>query len=290
MTLKIEMLRVFVTVAEEGHLARAADRLGRTQSAVSMILSQVEAELGAALFQSGRKSHLTPLGEMVFEEATRALAEHDRSLGRISGYARAVAGHIRIAATPSIASTVLPPIVATFLAAHPQVTLDMRDMDSNTVLHAIENDEADIGIATAPQHSIWAQKKLFSDPFGLVCRGDHPLATARAPGWEDLRWPDLANVPFISNGLCHLIQDAQFTPIAAAARISAPSTSSLLGLIRAGVGVTVLPRLAVPEDLVFLPLRDTAAVREVHLMAGPRRMQLPHVKAFVTLLERAKFR
>ncbi len=77
MSIKIEMLRCFCTVAQTGNLAEAADRLGRTQSAVSMTLKQLEDHLGKKLFEGERKTHLSPLGRQVFDLALKQVRQFD---------------------------------------------------------------------------------------------------------------------------------------------------------------------------------------------------------------------
>ena len=112
MAIKLEMLRCFRTVAEQGSLADAAEVLGRTPSAVSMMLRQFEDHIGAPLFESARKSRLTPLGELIFSEARRELAHFDRTIAAIEGISRAEAGHVRLAVTPSVGQVIMPPSCA----------------------------------------------------------------------------------------------------------------------------------------------------------------------------------
>ena len=77
MSIKLEMLRVFRVVAEQGTLAASARSLGRTPSAISMTLAQLEDDIGAPLFETDRKSRLTPLGRLVLEESRRAVGPLD---------------------------------------------------------------------------------------------------------------------------------------------------------------------------------------------------------------------
>src|SRR6056297_3082102 len=100
------MLRCFRTVADHGSLSEAAAVLGRTPSAVSMMLKQFEDHIGAPLFETARKSRLTPLGELVLHEAGRGLSHFDRTLAAIEGLSRAERGHVRLAVTPSAAESV----------------------------------------------------------------------------------------------------------------------------------------------------------------------------------------
>lgn len=287
MAIKIEMLRCFRAVAEHGSLADAADALGRTPSAISMMLRQFEDNVGAPLFETGRKSRLTVLGEQIYREATRELDHFERTVAAIEGLARAERGHVRVIATPSIAQVVMPPILRRYMHSHPGVRIDMRDSDSATIEQELLAERADIALASLGEVPGFDRAPLFSDRFGAVCRADHPLAG----DWDDLTWADLRGIDFIANGLCAQIRDAAFQPILEAARLSVANTGSILGLVRAGLGITVLPELAVlPDfaDLRFLPLRDSAARREVFLFTPPAALQTPVTREMAACIRAAR--
>lgn len=265
MAIKIEMLRCFATVARSGNLADAADILGRTPSAVSMMLKQLEAHLGAPLFESGRKSQLTALGEFVLIQAQRELENFERTVVSIESFARANAGLVRVAAVPSVAAAILPTALNRFVRNHPDVQVQIRDMDSIAVLRHLERERVDLGFATVadPINGV-SRKALLSDAFGVVCRADHPLVENGAP----IEWHALADHRFIANGVCGLVRDATFKRIFTNSRLMVHNTTSVLAAVRAGVGVTVLPRLVIDadtdkEELRFLAVADAAARRRV---------------------------
>ncbi len=286
MAIKIEMLRCFQAVADHGSLADAAATLGRTPSAVSMMLRQFEDHVGAPLFESARKSRLTPLGEMALIEARRELAHFDRTVASIEGLSRAELGHVRLAVTPSVAQVIMPPILREYRTAHPGVRIDMRDTDSASVQRELMSERADIGMASLRHIPGFERELIFSDRFGVVCPVDHPLAT----NWSELTWADLDGVDFIANGLCANIHDEGFAPILDASPLMVLNTASILSLVRAKVGVTILPELAVlPEflDLEFLPLVDSKARREVWMVTPPTHMLTPAAKALTTAIRQA---
>ncbi|MEQ8290613.1 MAG: LysR family transcriptional regulator [Roseovarius sp.] len=274
MAIKIEMLRCFKAVADHGALADAAQVLNRTPSAVSMMLRQFEDHVGAPLFETGRKSRLTPLGELIRQEAGRELAHFERTVSAIEGLARAERGFVRIIATPSIAQIVMPPVLRRYIADHPAVRIDMRDADSATIEQELRSEGADIGLASLGPIPGFDRRRILSDRFGVVCRADHPLTWH----WQTLTWADLHGTAFIANGLCRQIEDDAFAPLLEAARLSVRNTASILSLVRAGVGITVLPELAVlPEfsDLAFLPLQDVSARREVFIFTPDAALMTP---------------
>lgn len=284
MAIKIEMLRCFHAVVDNGNLMQAASALGRTPSAVSMMLKQFEDHIGAPLFEAGRKSRLTALGKMIHAEARRELIHFDKSVSMIDALAHSQAGMVRLAVIPSAANTVLPPVIERFAAAHPEVRIELRDMSSDDVVQALQQEEVDIGIATLPNIKNIVKYELFNDHFGVICRRDHPLAA----DWKNLTWADVVAHRFIANGLCSMVKDDQFTPILQASLMNAPTMASLLALVNEGVGITVLPERALPpsyQDLVFLKLLDTNALRHVHVGTNSLDKLTPAVKSFLTFLQ-----
>ncbi len=283
MAIKIEMLRCFTTVARHGSLSDAADALDRTPSAVSMMLKQFEDHIGAPLFETARKSRLTPIGALIFEEARREVTHFENTVAVIEGLSRSELGYLRLAVTPSVASAVLPRAISAFAQQHPNVQIDIRDMDSAAIAHELSRERADIGIGTLAQIEGMQRTKLFSDAFGVVCRRDHPLAD----NWDELTWASMTDHVLIANGLCEQITDPDFAPILAESRLMVRNTASLLALVREGVGITVLPRLTVTglqDDVVFLPLADVTARRTVHMMSQPMNVMMPAAREFLKLV------
>ena len=286
MAIKIEMLRCFAAVARSGNLADAAETLGRTPSAVSMMLKQFEAHLGAPLFESERKSKLTALGAFTLGEALRELDHFERSIASIENFARSKSGFVRIAAVPSVAEAILPEVTRGFLRDRPGVRIDIRDMDSAGVLRELERERVDLGLATgAGAGPGIVREALFSDAFGVVCRADHPLAAEQHP----LAWDRLAAWPFLANRLCGQIGDEAFQRIFAASQLMVRNTTSLLAMVRAGVGVTLLPRLVVQSaerELVFRPVADPEARRRIDILSRAHTELSPAAQNFVGSIRR----
>ena len=288
--MKIEALRCFATVARCGNLADAAEKLGRTPSAVSMMLKQFEQHLGAPLFESERKSKLTELGTFALEESMRELDHFERTVAAIEGFARSEAGIVRVAAVPSIAEAILPRAVRDFLLAQPGVWIDISDMDSAAILRELERERVDLGFATGIGARGGVERSmLFSDAFGLVCRADHPLTAVEG----SLDWRALEPWPFIANGLCSHIADESFQRIFAGSQLMVRNTTSLLAMVRAGVGVTVLPRLTVDRmerEVRFLPVADPSARRRIDVLRRAHVSLSPAARRFEDAVRRAASR
>ncbi|WP_292285485.1 LysR family transcriptional regulator [Marivita sp.] len=283
----IAPLRVFVHVASCGNIRDAATRLHRTPSAISMTLKQFETDLGAALFESDRKNRLTKLGEEVFEAARDVLREHDQALERIEAVAAGRHGRLRLASVPSVAAELLPHLLTDFLDTRPGLTVELIDTDSGGVHALVADGTVELGIAAPPKDASDLRfKTLFQDPFRLVCRSDNHLAERRTP----LCWSDLAGMRIIGNDAAEAIDAAACRRLIAGSALKARSVISLLALVRAGAGVTLLPRLAtvsLAADLIAVPMADPLAVRKVGVILRDGRAPSPVCKAVLARLEQA---
>ncbi|WP_299664113.1 LysR family transcriptional regulator [uncultured Ruegeria sp.] len=270
MAIKIEMLRCFCTVAQTGNLIEAADRLGRTQSAVSMTLKQLEDHLGKKLFEGERKNRLSPLGEQVFDIGLRQVRQYDQTVLNIEAAAQAEQGLIRIVSVPSVGALLFPPLLAHMTREFPGLKIELRDTDTQQVLDALAQDQADIGIASGyhPLNGVRAIP-LLEDSFGLVAASDHPLITRTEP----LTIADVPTAPFVRNTLCDLIRTAAFLTAVKSAEITIHNTHSLINLVRTGDWITVLPQTVaefLPEAVSFRPIADLHDKRQVYLYVRDR--------------------
>ncbi|MCB2136517.1 MAG: LysR family transcriptional regulator [Rhodobacteraceae bacterium] len=277
--LRLGWLRTFQTVATKGTLEAAAAALGRTPSAVSMTLRQMEDALGAALFETDRKNRLTPFGQNVLEEATRAIEAFDRAERAIQRNAVSTAGSIRIASVPSAASWLLPAAVAAFRENHSGVHLDISDADSAEVGRRLRRDEADLGIATVQSGTELDGELLIRDRLGIVCRAGGPIAQSGiAPMWELLEKESM-----IGNPLCRLVDHAGVRRRAEQSPISARNTTTLLSFVRQGIGATILPETAIAgiaSGLIFLAPDRPAAYRDLYIVTNRQRRMTPAALAF----------
>ncbi|GAA0787618.1 LysR family transcriptional regulator [Roseibium denhamense] len=266
MTIKIEMLRCFTTVAEIGNLAEAATRLGRTQSAISMTLKQLEENLGDRLFESDRKNRLTTLGEQVFELARSQLKQFDYTLEAIETCARSPEGLLRIASIPSVAAQVFPAAIAVLTGRHDNLSIELRDTNTQQVIDALVRGQADVGIVSG-QHRIngISEFRLFADRFGLLCAADHPLARQKATP----TFSEVISGAFIRNDLISMIETPAFREGIKGSRVSVQNTMSLIAMVRTGHWVTILPQSVtqfMSPDLAFRELADLPDRRQVSLL------------------------
>ncbi len=286
MAISIALLRTFATVADSGNIREAGERLGRTPSAVSMALKNLEDELGGVLFEADRKNALTPLGRYVYAAALDELAGFERTLASMRAFARNEIGRLMLAAVPSVASHILPTALRSFLAEHPAVEIDLSDMDSLSVQQAVENGTVDLGLGSQVGRETATEfEPLMHDAFGVVCHADDNLAALDRP----VVWDDLHGRRMIANLLCGGIDDPAFQALLAESTLMVRNTTSIMALVRSGVGYTILPRITVPgEDrkLTFKPLAENRWHREVGIVLRRGRTPSPVAVAFIMHLRR----
>ncbi|PYG25043.1 LysR family transcriptional regulator [Pelagimonas varians] len=287
MSIRLEMLRAFSVTAGQGTLAGAAAVLGRTPSAVSMMLAQFEQEVGGPLFETDRKNRLTPLGQLVLEESLRATDVFDKSVGAIRRHVLTSAGIVRIAAVPSATVTLLPDVIEVFRRAHPDVRIEISDVDSATVRARIQRDEADIGILSAQPGDPLEGERILSDDLGIVCAEGGPihkahLATDGASDWGLLRLE-----PLIANPLCELVDDPHVDQMRLASTLEARNTTAILSFVRRGFGVSILPFDAVrnqPDGVEFFVPTQSVSQRELRKIKQEKELLRGPVFDFWSLL------
>jgi len=284
--MRLELLKTFRIVAEQGSLAGAADILGRTPSAISMGLSQLEAELGAPLFETDRKNRLTPLGERVLEESVRATDAYDRSLDAIQRHAKSLAGTVRIAAVPSATVSLLPKAIKAFRRDKPDVRFEISDVDSQSVRHRVLLGEAELGIFSARPGEATGGTAIHEDELGIVCCAGGDIASTTGIA----SWAFLKLEPFIANPLGRLVDHPVVAELMDRNQIEARNTSALISFVRAGLGATILPRSAVPadaSDLRFISPADPTSRRELHVIRREDVRLSPAAAAFRDVLARS---
>ncbi|MEO0636129.1 MAG: LysR family transcriptional regulator [Pseudomonadota bacterium] len=282
--IKLELLQAFVTVATHGNLKEAAEKLGRTQSAVSMSLARLEEHLGGPLFETDRKRDLTPLGQRVRMHAGDLLKENHRIQEMMLDYARGNAGRLRIASVPSVAGLVLPPLLREFMAKHPRARIELTDSDSGNIRQMVERREVDLGIAGPTTDGKPLESRLlFRDRLHLVCqKGETQSEADRDPTWLDLQGQNL-----IANETLSDIDDPLVQELVKGSALRARNVSSLLAMVEAGLGFTVLPGLAtlkMEPSLIARPMAGPHCFRNVALLTRPGGAQSPLAQAFEAFL------
>ncbi len=264
--IKLETLRVYVTVAEAGNIKDAAERLCRTASAVSMALKQLEQEVGGSLFETDRKDNLTALGSFVLETGRVQIQNYDLAIGKIRAFADSRIGRLALASVPSVAANLIPVLLPGFIAKRPGVEIELFDLDSRSVRLFVESGQADIGISGKPSFgNMVSFEPLFCDRFKLICNSENPLVNLDRP----LDWSDIEEETLITNGASEKIGSQHYRKLSERASFSVPNVTSLIALAKADLGVTLLPALStidLPSGVLALDLADESVERVVGLV------------------------
>lgn len=266
MSIKLEMLRTFCIVAERGTLSGAAKVMRRTPSAISMVLGQLEEHIGAPLFETDRKSRLTPLGLLVLEESQRATDVFETSVQAIRRHAVSMVGIVRIAAVPSATITLLPDVIRVFRSTHPNVRIDISDVDSAAVRRRIQRDEADIGILSAQPEDPLEGEQILCDDLGIVCSEGGPVHLAHLESEGRSDWNLLRHETLIANPLCRLVNDPSVQELLASSTLEARNTTAILSFVRRKMGASILPFDAVrdqPDGVEFFVPSNPVTRREL---------------------------
>lgn len=236
--LDLDLLRTLATGMELGSFARAATRLGRTQSAISLQLRRLEDQVGRKLVRrQGRNLALTPAGETMLGYAHRLLALNDEALSSVTG--AAVAGTVRLGLGQDFAETWLPRALAKFATDYPDVRLDLRIDRSAHVIEGVMRGRLDLGLA-------------FTD----APSDAHTIAALR-PHWigrRDIRWGRSAPLPLVLFEPPCLFNRAGTSALDQAGiswriAVTSPSLAGLWAAVDAGLGVTVRTAASMPAHL-----------------------------------------
>lgn len=255
-------LRYLVAVADHLHFGRAAEACFVSQPTLSTQIKKLERELGVELIErTPRQVMLTAPGERVVERARIVLAEAD-SIRRIAQQANdPESGTVRLGLFPTIAPYLLPHVVPGLRKRFPHLELLLVEEKTDAILDRLRDGKLDIGVLALPISDFGLQKApLFREDFVLAVPKGHRLAEASEP----IQMSDLKgeNVLLLEEGHCLRHQALSVCQLAGAneyAEFRATSLETLRQMVAAGVGVTLLPELAVQPPVPVSP--DIAIVR-----------------------------
>lgn len=283
-------LRAIHTIWTEGSFARAAERLGVVPSALTETVQQIEAIAGGALFdRRSRPPVPTSLGLGFLKETAPLLAALDTSLARLRDHARRLRGALRIGASPSAITPCVAPAIAAFRRAHPEVIVTLHDDVAEALASMVADGRLDLAVAgrarTSPD---LVQTECGADPFGLACAADHPLA--RTPGpvhLADIDPQELIHLGPETGSSRLLAAHASLPEPLKSGPLRCHSTIAQLCLVRAGIGVALLPRDAVllfnDPGIAFVPVADLSLARKLTLLTPARRAPSPVAERFERL-------
>lgn len=177
MDIQLRDLKYFETVAELGHLGQAADKLGRTQPALTKAVQRLEAAFGSALFdRKGRGIRLTAVGEVLLARARLLRGATEEALREVGDFAKGNAGHVRIGSGPIAADHVLPEICNLLLAEARDTTIDITIAPSMALRERLREGAIDLLIGLMPEHDdAFVTHAIVDDVVVVATSRDHPV-------------------------------------------------------------------------------------------------------------------
>jgi DNA-binding transcriptional LysR family regulator len=287
MNLTLRQLRAFAAVADLGSFTEAARRLHLTQAAMSVLVRELEGELGVRLFdRHTRRVELADAGRDLYPFVQRVLRELDEAVHSVGNLRDKKKGFLRVAAPQLMACTLMPKVIAGYQEAFPDIEVHLHDTLPEQTLERLM--AADVELAIGPDgvsSPELTRRPLLRDRHLLICQPDHPLARKKK-----VRWSELAGLPFIAPTRDFM---RRLEPELAAAGVEKPVTpahevsymTTALGLVAAGLGVTACPSYSEPlvkaYGLEMRPLVEPEFFREVCIYSARGRSLSPAAESFV---------
>lgn len=283
--MELRHLKYFVTVAEELHFGRAAEKLHMAQPPLSQQIKGLEDELGVQLLtRTKRRVELTPAGRLFLDEAHLTLQQSERARRIAVEAQQGIRGRLRIGFVTSASYSILPVVIRRFRRENPEIDLELVEMTPCLQIGALERGEIDIGILRPPVESIrMTMQTVLAEPLVAALPVDHRKAAQKAIDLKSLAEEAFVlfprqHGPGIYDVIMKACHEAGFTP-----QISyAPNEmQTLLAYVAGGLGLSLVPQsLAVfhPGSIVYLPLRGSRVGVELALLGRPDDCGVPQKK------------
>jgi DNA-binding transcriptional LysR family regulator len=290
--LDVKRMRILKEVADRGSFSAAAEALSYTQSAVSQQIASLEREAKTQLVTRGSRGiKLTEAGEALVRHADAILTRLADAEAELEAIAGLRGGRLRLAAFPTVGATLMPLAIATFRERHPDIELTVRQLEPEDSLPLLKSGEIDIALTIEPSSLDAAEGLdstfLLDDPMFAALPLNHPLARK-----SRIRLKDLAGDAWIGTTdacSCGALVRNQCIRMGFEPQITFESDDYLAiqGLIAAGVGVALIPTLAlttVRDDIVIRDLGNDAPIRQIAAATLPGAQRSPAARAMLEVL------
>jgi DNA-binding transcriptional LysR family regulator len=290
MNMTLRQVRAFVVVARFSSFTRAADLLHLTQPALTVQIRQLEQALGVKLFdRSTRAVELTRTGRELLPVLERLLGEFDAVVVSTREMAAMRYGTVRMAALPSVAATVLPPLIARFKQRHPHIRITVRDSVGERINAMVREEIVDFGIGSDVEPDAELETiPLFEDEMRAVVPASHPLSKQ-----TEVMLDRLIDEPLILMDTQSSVRSLVDRAFADRGHLAVPAyevtyMSTAIGLVRAGLGIAILPSTAIElrleTELPSLSIREPILHRSITLVLKVGRSLPPAAEALRDML------
>jgi len=283
-------LRAFLAVADLSSFRAASDALHLSQSALSRRVDKLEEALGVALFtRTTRKVELTAVGRTFVHRARNVMNELESALLGIQDVAQRLSGEVTLACVPSAVGHFLPAVIDRYHRRYPQIRIRIVDEASSDVLLAVTRGEADFGVTyIGTQEADIEFRPLLDDAFVAACTRTHPLARRKRVRWEELA--DHAYIALAQGSGNRFLLDQALAHTTLRPRwfCEVQHVPALVSMVEAGLGIGVVPRMALPPDgagrLRAIRLTHPEITRTLGLISRRGKPLAPAAQLFYDLL------
>ena len=266
-------LRLFVLVADEGSLTRAAERQHLSLAAASSRIKSLEEQTGQALFyRMARGVRLTPPGDAFLHHAQGVLRQIHQLHSDMQDYAGGLRGHVRLLANTTAVTDFLPDILAPFLTENPRVNVELQERPNADIARGVLDGRADLGIVAGEVDTLGLQAVHFStDCLVLVVPSRHPFAQRDALSFGDALDENFVGMHNTSTLQVFINQVTERLGKAQRLRIQVNSFDVLCRMVAAGVGIAMAPESVVRRNLrnleiAIVPLTDPWRIRKRYIL------------------------
>ncbi len=286
-------LEYLVALAEERHFHRAAERCFVSQPTLSGQIKKLEEELGVQLVErAGRRIGMTEAGLAIAAQARRVLAEARMVKDLAAGFKDPMVGRLQVGVIPTVAPYLLPLFVPHVRKRFPGLELFLHEHQTVVLLDKLRQAELDLLILALPvETDEFAEIDLYQEPFVLTVPADHPLAEMQFASLDVLHGGE---VLLLEEGHCMRGQALDVCLLAGASEYSGfrgTSLETLRQMVAEGIGITLMPKLAVPTDPLFganvryIPFADPPPNRRIGLMHRKASYRAGCFKALAELIK-----
>lgn len=271
MNIKYRPMKAFLLAAQTNSFTHAADRLGVTQPSFTVLIRDLEDVLGVRLFdRNTRGIALTAAGKDFLARIERPVTDLEEAYRSIVDLAAVRRGSVVVGALPSTSLTLVPPALGLLRNAHPMLRVRVVEAHNDDLITMVRTNQIEFAVAAQWEPAAdLAFQPLLEDQFVAVMPPDHELAARSRLHWRDLVPHDLILLSRGSSArdLFDESTGEQTETTTAVSRYDVTHMSTAIRLVRQGLGMTVLPALALPElelgELVACKLQDTSARRMI---------------------------
>jgi DNA-binding transcriptional LysR family regulator len=249
MRINLKLVGTFLAVAEHSSFRKAAEQRHLSLPAVSMQIKQLEGQVGVSLFhRTTRKIELTREGEQLMISWRMAMAEIDSGLAQIRLAADLQQGRLAFACVPTVAASRLPMILTTFAKRYPGITLNVREAANKELLEAVRRREVDFGIGHMPEPREDLQfSPIFRDEYCALLARSYSVADRSGITLRELSKLPLLKLSTSTAFREHVDGVLRAHGLPTETNYEFKHVHTLLAMAEAGLGVAVLPRVAVPR-------------------------------------------